>query len=191
MRIVLASGSPRRQELLKRMVDDFDIKVSSFEEEAVVFNGDIEKYVCDLAEGKARNILSSCNEESIVIGCDTVVYLNGEILGKPRDEKHAFKMLRSLSSNVHQVYSGIVLIDNKSDKLIKKSVCTEVKFTELTDEMIQNYISSGQCYGKAGAYGIQDDAAIFVEAIKGCYYNVVGFPLNTVFFMLREMGVNL
>ncbi len=191
MRIVLASGSPRRQELLKRMVDDFDIKVSSFEEEAVIFNGDIEKYVCDLAEGKARNILSSCNEESIVIGCDTVVYLNGEILGKPRDEKHAFKMLRSLSCNVHHVYSGIVLIDNKSDKLIKKSVCTEVKFTELTDEMIQNYISSGQCYGKAGAYGIQDHAAIFVEAIKGCYYNVVGFPLNTVFFMLREMGVNL
>ncbi len=191
MRIVLASGSPRRQELLKRIVDDFDIKVSSFDEEAVIFNGEIEKYVCELAEGKARNILNSCDKESIVIGCDTLVYLNGKILGKPRDKKHAFEMLRSLSGNVHQVYSGIVLINNKSDKLITKSVCTEVKFMELTDEMIQNYIESGQCNGKAGAYGIQDDAAIFVEAIKGCYYNVVGFPLNTVFFMLREMGVNL
>jgi septum formation protein len=191
MDIVLASASPRRQELLKRIVDNFRIKVSNFDEDSIEFQGDIDKYVCDLAKGKARKILNKVQKESIVIGCDTVVYLNGEILGKPINDEDAFKMLNSLSGNVHKVYSGLVLINSKTNELVSKSVCTEVKFMELSDDMILRYIKSEQCNGKAGAYGIQDDAAVFVESINGCYYNVVGLPLNTLYLSLREMGVNL
>ena len=191
MDIVLASASPRRQELLKRIVDDFQIKVSNFDEDSIEFQGDIDKYVCDLAKGKAGKILNKVQKESIVIGCDTVVYLNGEILGKPINDEDAFKMLNSLSGNVHKVYSGLVLINSETNKLVSKSVCTEVKFMKLSDDMILRYIKSEQCNGKAGAYGIQDDAAVFVESINGCYYNVVGLPLNTLYLSLREMGVNL
>lgn len=191
MDIVLASASPRRQELLKRLVDNFQIKVSDFDEDSIKFQGDIDKFVCDLAEGKARKVLNELQGNSIVIGCDTVVYLNGEILGKPINDEDAFKMLKSLSGNVHKVYSGLVLIDSENNKLIKKSICTEVKFMNLPDDMILRYIKSGQCNGKAGAYGIQDNAAVFVENINGCYYNVVGLPLNALYLSLREMGVNL
>jgi len=190
MEIVLASASPRRQELLKRLVDNFQIEISNFDEDSIGFQGDIDKHVCDLAEGKARNILNKVQKNSIVIGCDTVVYLNGKILGKPINDKDAFEMLKSLSGNVHKVYSGLVLINSKTNELIRKSVCTEVKFMNLSEDMMLRYIKSGQCKDKAGAYGIQDDAAVFVENINGCYYNVVGLPLNTLYLSLREMGVN-
>lgn len=191
MEIILASGSPRRQELLKRIINDFKIEVSNFKEESIEFHGDIEGYVCKLAEGKARSVLNKFQGENIIIGCDTVVYLNGKILGKPKNNEDAIRMLRELSGKVHQVYSGIVLINNKTNKVLKKSLCTDVKFTTLSDDMILKYVESGKSYGKAGAYGIQDEGAIFVESINGCYYNVVGFSLNTVFLLLREMGVNL
>ena len=191
MNIVLASGSPRRQELLKRIIEDFHIEVSNFDESSIGFTGDIDKYVCELAEGKARGVLHKFQDESIIIGCDTVVYLNGKILGKPSNREEAIKMLKELSGKTHQVYSGLAMINNKTNKVLKKSICTEVKFTELSDNMILKYVESGQSDGKAGAYGIQDGGAIYVESINGCYYNVVGFSLNTVFLLLREMGVNL
>ncbi|MEG0133626.1 MAG: Maf-like protein [Clostridium sp.] len=192
MKIVLASASPRRQELLKRITENFEIKVSNFDEDSLEFNGDIEDYVCTLAKGKAENVLfDKTNDENIIMGCDTVVYLKGKIFGKPTDDKDAFEMLKKLSGNIHKVYSGIALLNSKTKKCVTKSVCTEVKFMEISDDMIIKYVKSGQCNGKAGAYGIQDDAAVFVEKIDGCYYNVVGLPLNTVFLLLREMGVNL
>lgn len=191
MNIVLASGSPRRQELLKRITEDFRIEVSDFDESSIEFQGDIDNYVCELAEGKAKDVLNKFQDENIIIGCDTIVYLNGKILGKPSDRDNAAMMLRELSGKTHKVYSGIVLINSKTNKTIKKSVSTEVKFTELSDDMILKYVESGQSDGKAGAYGIQDDGAVFVESINGCYYNVVGLSLNTVFLLLREMGVNL
>lgn len=191
MRIVLASASPRRQELLKRIVKDFDIIVSSFDEEALKFDGDIENYVCSLALGKAKAVIGGLQEDSIIIGCDTVVYLEGKILGKPKDELSAFGMLKELSGKTHKVYSGITIINTSTGETLQRSVCTDVKFMKLPDYMIEAYVKSGQCFGKAGAYGIQDEAAVFVESINGCYYNVVGFSLNTVFKLLREMGVNL
>ncbi len=191
MNIVLASASPRRQELLKRITEDFTIEVSDFDESSVEFNGDIDQYVCELAKGKAMDILHKIHNESIIIGCDTVVYLNGVILGKPSSREAAVNMLKELSGKTHEVYSGIAMINSKTSKILTKSVCTEVKFTELSDDMILKYVESGQSDGKAGAYGIQDGGALFVEGIKGCYYNVVGFSLNTVFLLLREMGVNL
>ena len=191
MDIVLASASPRRQELLKRITEDFTINASDFDESSIEYHGDIDRYFCELATGKANDILHKVQKESIIIGCDTIVYLNGKILGKPSNREAAVKMLKELSGKIHQVYSGIAMINSKTNKIITKSVCTEVKFSELSDDMIFKYVESGQSDGKAGAYGIQDGGALFVEGIKGCYYNVVGFSLNTVFLLLREMGVNL
>lgn len=191
MDIILASASPRRQELLKRITENFKIEISNFDESSIEFKGDINKYVCELAQEKAMDILHKVQEESIIIGCDTIVFLNGKILGKPKNREVAINMLRDLSGKTHQVYSGIAMVNNKKNKILTKSVCTEVKFMELSDDMILKYVESGQSYGKAGAYGIQDGGALFVEEIKGCYYNVVGLSLNTVFLLLREMGVNL
>ena len=114
-----------------------------------------------------------------------------KILGKPKDENEAFDMLKLLSGNTHQVYSGIAIINNKTGNINRDFVCTDVKFDNLSDEQIKKYIENGEYKDKAGAYGIQGYGGIFVEEIHGCYYNVVGLPLNKLSKMLKGMGVNL
>jgi septum formation protein len=191
MEFVLASASERRQELLKRIVEDFKIVISSFDETSVDFSGDCDEYVKVLALGKAREVADRTKNESMVIGSDTIVYHNGKILGKPKDEQDAYNMLKSLSGSSHKVYSGIAVINTASNEIKMDSVSTEVFFSILSEEQISRYIASAEPMDKAGAYGIQGNGGIFVEKIHGCYYNVVGLPLNTLYFMLREMGVNL
>jgi septum formation protein len=189
--IILASASLRRAELLKKVTDNFKIVVSDFEESDIPFNGNCGDYVMALARGKAMAICSSVKKPSVIIGCDTVVYLNGNVLGKPKDSTEAFQMLSDLSGNTHEVYTGIAVINTETQDIITEHVCTEVKFSELTEQQINKYIETGEPFDKAGAYGIQGGAALFVQEIKGCYYNVVGLPVNKLSFMLREMGVNL
>ncbi len=191
MNLVLASASPRRSELLERLTKDFQIIASNFNEEEVIYFGNIEEYVCDLAEGKAREVVERIKEPSIIIGCDTIVFFEGKILGKPKDEKEAFAMLKALSGKTHEVYSGITLIHTVSNKVIRKALCTKVKFMDLSEEMILKYIRLEKPMDKAGAYGIQDGGAVFVEHICGCYYNVMGLSLNGLYLLLRDMGVNL
>ncbi|MDW8799869.1 Maf-like protein [Clostridium sp. A1-XYC3] len=191
MKIILASASSRRQELLNRLIEDFKIIVSDFDENSVEFKGDCGSYVMELAEGKALDVCNKVKEEAIVIGCDTIVSYKDTILGKPQDEKEAFNMLKLLSGNIHQVYSGIAVVNNSSGKIIREFVCTDVKFDKLSDMQIEKYIEKGEYADKAGAYGIQGYGGIFVEEIHGCYYNVVGLPLNKLSKMLKEMGVNL
>ena len=111
MKYVLASGSLRRQELLHRIVDDFEILVSNFDEDSVVFNGNVEEYVINLAKGKALNTKECLKEDAIIIAGDTIVVLEDEILGKPKNEEDAYNMLKNLSGKTHRVYSGIVLIN--------------------------------------------------------------------------------
>ncbi len=130
-------------------------------------------------------------DNNLVIGCDTLVAFNNKILGKPKDKKDAFEMLQALSGNEHEVYSGLAILDIKSNKIIKDFVCTKVKFSKLTSLQIEKYVNTGDPMDKAGAYGIQGKAGVFVENINGCYYNVVGLPLNKLNSMLMEMGVNL
>lgn len=130
-------------------------------------------------------------DNNLVIGCDTLVAFNNKILGKPKDKKDAFEMLQALSGNEHEVYSGLAILDVKSNKIIKDFVCTKVKFSKLTSLQIEKYVNTGDPMDKAGAYGIQGKAGVFVENINGCYYNVVGLPLNKLNSMLMEMGVNL
>jgi septum formation protein len=191
MEFVLASASERRQELLKRIVEDFKIVISNFDETSVNFGGDCDEYVKVLALGKATEVADRTKDESMVVGSDTIVYHNGKILGKPKDEQDAYNMLKSLSGSSHKVYSGIAVINTASNEIKMDSVCTEVFFSTLSEEQISRYIASAEPMDKAGAYGIQGNGGIFVEKIHGCYYNVVGLPLNRLYFMLREMGVNL
>ncbi len=191
--IILASASQRRQELLKRILENFQIIVSDFDESSIPFKNNIPSYVMNLAEGKARSVSKRIMDQdnNLIIGCDTIVAFNNRILGKPKDKKDAFEMLQALSGNEHEVYSGLAILDVKSNKIIKDFVCTKVKFSKLSSVQIEKYINTGDPMDKAGAYGIQGKAGVFVENINGCYYNVVGLPLNKLNSMLMEMGVNL
>lgn len=192
MNIILASASERRKELLKRIVDDFQIVVSNFDENKIEFEGDCGSYVVELAKGKALNVVATLDkQEDIIIASDTVVFLDNKVLGKPRDKQEAFNMLKSLSGKTHQVYSGIAIYNTIKEEIITDYVCTEVKFSNIPDDIILKYIESGEPMDKAGAYGIQGYGGVFVEKINGCYYNVVGLPLNKLYFLLKEMGVNL
>jgi MAF protein len=191
MKIILASASSRRQELLNRLTESFEIIISDFNEESIEFDGQCASYVMRLAEGKASNVCKSIKDEAIIIGCDTVVFLNEKILEKPKDENEAFHMLKLLSGSTHQVYSGIAIINNKTGNIDRDFVCTDVRFDNLSDEQIKKYIEKDEYKDKAGAYGIQGYGGIFVEEIHGCYYNVVGLPLNKLSKMLRGMGINL
>jgi septum formation protein len=193
MNLILASSSERRIELLKRITLDFNVIPSDFDEKRVEFKGDVAEYVMTLAEGKAKDVASTIaeKENTFIIGCDTVVAFRNLVLGKPKDEDDAFGILKQLSGNIHNVYTGVVIVDLKSATVKRDYVCTEVKFSNLTDKMIEKYICSGECLDKAGAYGIQGNAAVFVEAINGCFYNVVGLPLNKLNKMFGEMGINL
>lgn len=187
MHFILASASPRRQELLTKIVEDFTVIVSDFNEESVKFNGDVEYYVKTLAEGKAQEVASRADKDSIIVAADTIVVIDGKILGKPKSEVEAYDMLKLLSNKIHRVYSGIVVINTANNIMKSEAVITEVKFSELSHEDIVNYINSKEPLDKAGSYGIQGLGALFVEKINGCYYNVVGLPLNRLNKMIKEI----
>lgn len=187
-KIVLASASPRRKQLLKQMNLVFEVKPS--------YTGEIldeklkpEEIVIELAKQKALDIASK-EKESIVIGSDTIVFLN-EILGKPRDESDAFEMLNKLSGKIHYVYTGIAVFDTATNKLITDYEKTAVKMKRLSEDEIKRYILTGEPMDKAGAYGIQGLASIFIEKIEGCYFNVVGLPVSKLYCILKQFGVDV
>ena len=187
MEVILASASQRRQELLIRLCDDFDIMVSDFDEEKVIFENSIDEYVQNIALGKAMDIKNKIKEDAIIISADTIVTLGDKILGKPKDEEDAFNMIKLLQGRGHKVYSGVVVINTKKDLILKDSVATEVIFSEMSDDEIRKYIKTREPLDKAGAYGIQGIGGIFVKEIRGCYYNVVGLPLNRLKTMLEKV----
>ena len=187
LKFILASASDRRKELLSRIVKDFEVRVSDFDEESVQVNDDIEKYVKMLSEGKAKSVALNYGSDSIIIGADTIVVIDNKVLGKPKDKNDAFRMLKSLSNNVHRVYSGVTVINNSTKVIKSECLYTEVYFSELSDEEIWKYIDTGECLDKAGAYGIQGFGGVFVKSINGCYYNVVGLPLNLLNKMIKEI----
>ena len=174
MHYILASASPRRQELLTKIVDNFDVIVSNFDEDSVKFNGDVEDYVKTLAEGKGKDVASQAKKDSIIIAADTVVVIDGKILGKPKNADDAYNMLKLLSNKIHRVYSGIAVINTTNNIMKSEAVFTEVKFSELTHEEIINYINSKEPLDKAGAYGIQGYGGLLVENIQRSYIIGVG-----------------
>ncbi|WP_370831694.1 Maf-like protein [Clostridium sp.] len=187
MKFVLASASERRKELLSRIVRDFEVRVSDFDEDSVQVDNDIESYVKILSEGKAKSVSLNCSKDSIIIGADTIVVIDNNVLGKPKDKNDAFRMLKALSNNVHRVYSGVTVINNATKVIKSECLYTEVYFSELSDEEIWKYIDTEECLDKAGAYGIQGFGGVFVKKINGCYYNVVGLPLNLLNKMIKEV----
>jgi septum formation protein len=143
-------------------------------------------HVLTLSKKKAMEVAKNYND-AIVISADTIVVLDGEIINKPRDSDEAIQMLKKLSGKTHQVYTGFTILDTKTGKFICDFEVTEVKFRELSEEEIKEYVATGSPLDKAGAYGIQDDyGAVFVEKINGCFYNVVGFPLTKFYLRMKE-----
>ncbi|KXG77440.1 Septum formation protein Maf [Fervidicola ferrireducens] len=185
----MASASPRRQKLLKQIGLDFEIIPSSIDE-TVPPGVAPDVAAVKLAENKAIDVARRL-KDGIVIAADTVVALDDSILGKPKDEEEARKMLERLSGRWHRVFTGIAVIDSSSSKKVTDYEESRVKFKNLSSVEIENYIRTGEPMDKAGAYGIQGKGALLVEKIEGCYYNIVGLPLFRLSLVLSHFGVKI
>ena len=190
MKFILASSSPRRRELLLRLQTPFDIILPDVDESIIPPDGSPETYCTALAELKANDI-SQHYPNNLVIGSDTIVVLDDQIMGKPDDKAQAQKMLESLSGRTHHVYTGVCLKWAERNIHHLFAEITMVTFRELEERDINHYIESSPPYDKAGSYGIQDWSAVFVQEIKGCYDNVVGFPISRFYQELKKLGINL
>lgn len=185
---VLASASPRRKELLEKMGLQFSIVVSEADESTVSRDIPVNLYVQELALLKASATAKMLlrNKKALIIAADTIVTLDGEILGKPDGEDGAKKMLSSLSGRTHEVYTGYCIMRISDGKTVCNSVKTEVKFKTLKEQKIRSYIESGEPMDKAGAYGIQGLGSMLIEKINGDYFNVVGLPVSALADTLEE-----
>ena len=175
--IILASASPRRQELLKLIFDDFTVEPADIDE-TVRKSIELEQYPEYLALKKSRHIAEQHPVDDVVIGCDTGVFINDIMLGKPKDKEQAKEMLKILSGRTHKVITGCSVFYKGQN--ISFSEVTEVEFYHLTDSEIDEYIATGEPMDKAGAYGIQGKGALLVKKIKGDYSNVVGLPVGAL-----------
>ncbi len=184
IRVILASASPRRAQLLKLIGLDFEIIPSEIQENHELF-AIPEVHVLEWSQKKAMNVAEKV-DEGLIIGADTIVVLNNKILGKPGNENEAKQMLRELSGQTHIVYTGFALIHKPSGEIINDYDKTFVTFRTLQDSEIEAYVKTGHPMDKAGAYGIQDESAVFAEKIEGCFYNVVGFPLTKFYLSLKK-----
>lgn len=183
--LYLASGSPRRQELLTQLGVSFERLVPGIEEQRQPHEG-AQHYVARLAREKAQAGVALAALDLPVLGADTIVVLNGEVLEKPLDAEHAATMLRQLSGQTHQVMTAVALADRH--QTIDCLVTTEVTFRVLSDEDIQGYVASGEPMDKAGAYGIQGLGGCFVRKIHGSYHAVVGLPLVETYELLSNFN---
>ena len=207
-KLILGSASPRRRELLAQIGVEFEVRVSDKEE---IYHSEIpEEIVKELALMKAENVMADMTVEqvlkkpatekteetedrqtflksTVIIGADTVVVLDDKILGKPKDEEDAFRMIQSLQGRGHEVYTGVAVIEFDSEgkrSTVNHAVGTKVYVNAMTEEEIHAYIATGEPVDKAGAYGIQGRFAPFIDRIEGDYYNVVGLPVSYVYQVL-------
>lgn len=187
---VLASSSPRRRELLEMLGHPFDVVVPDVDEESGDLPSQPHLRVEMVAHRKAAAV-AEILPERVVVAADTVVVLDGEILGKPRDRAHAVAMLSQLSGRWHAVYTGLAVKAAGVAPVRTAHSRTEVRFRELHPTWIERYVDTGEPMDKAGAYGIQGRGALLVEEIRGCYFTVVGLPLALLARMLEECGVEL
>jgi len=185
--LILASGSPRRRFFLEDLGLEFEVQGAEIDEQVLDLETPVD-YVSRLALEKARAI-SQLHKQSWVLGADTAVVLEGEILGKPVDGAEALEMLSSLAGRWHQVWTGFGLCHAGQEVERVRVVCTEVLFSGLAKQLAEAYVASGEPMDKAGAYGIQGKGGVLVEEIKGSYTNVVGLPLNAVVSEMLQLGV--
>lgn len=184
--LFLASKSPRRRKMLDLMGIKYQVLEIEVEEIINPLKSPINN-VKDLAELKSAEALKKI-KNGIVLAADTIVVLNGEIIGKPNNQKDAKKILKALSGNSHYVYTGFALINKSTKNKIVDYSKTKVTFRTINNKEIDDYISTGSPLDKAGAYGIQDDyGAVFVKSISGCYYNVLGFPVSKIYESLLQI----
>ena len=186
MKFVLASKSPRRKEILTGVGLDFNILESTVDESTVDKTLAPNIYVQELAMLKSTDVASKCGNDCLVIGADTVVVHGENIIGKPADYTEAFDMLSSFSGSSHKVISGISVTDSNNLRTVTDFCVTEVFFNKMSDDEISNYINTYKPYDKAGAYGIQEYAGVFVSKIDGDFYNVVGLPLSKLYCLLKK-----
>ncbi|MCU9811334.1 MULTISPECIES: Maf family protein [Paraclostridium] len=190
MNIILASGSPRRKEILENTNLKFSVITSDIDE--IIFeNEEPIQLVLRLAFEKCMSVAQN-NPSDLVIGADTIVVLDNEILGKPKNEEEAFKTLSKLSNREHQVITGMSIVNLENEKKLVDYAISNVKFKKLTDQDIKDYISTKECLDKAGSYGIQGYGALLVEEIKGDYFNIVGLPISKLSDILKiNFNINL
>lgn len=194
-KIVLASQSPRRKEILGKLGIDFEVIVSELEEKTS--ETEPSEMVKDLSRQKARAVFDRIQgdyEKLAVIGSDTVVAHKGDIMGKPKNREDAYRMIRSFAGDTHYVFSGVTVIvkdssGNDNVKCITFGVGTAVEVDSMTDDEIYSYIDTGEPFDKAGAYAIQGLFAPYVKSISGDYYNIVGLPLNELYRVLKEIKI--
>jgi len=184
-KLILASGSPRRREILEKMGLEFEIIPSSYEEFLESSDFSYEK-IEDLAYNKAKSVIDRCKSHSLILGADTVVVLDGRILGKPQNKKEALAMLRSLSGKKHSVVTSICTINSKSLQKETLSATSYVEFEELTEEKIKDYVEKYNPLDKAGSYGIQELPAGFVKNIEGSFENIIGLCPSAVGEILKN-----
>lgn len=186
--LLLASTSPRRREILSYFSIPFTSIAPFFDEEAVPFHGNPEEFVSILAQGKADSLLS-IHPEAILLSADTVVYANGKIYGKPKSAEEACQSLHELVGKWHTVYTGMAL--RQGNQIFHQVEMTRVLFNDLTTTQIEHYIAHTKWADKAGGYAIQLAGGLIVRQIEGCYYNVMGLPINTLAALLKRVNIEL
>ncbi|MDP6039213.1 MAG: Maf family protein [Candidatus Latescibacteria bacterium] len=184
-KLILASASPRRASLLRLLSIPFEIVPSNTTEDLdkVLLP---EAHVVEIAKRKTQAVASTVSN-AIVLGADTVVALDNNILEKPRDAVHARSMLAQLSNKKHRVYTGLALIDTDTKRTMTDVAITDVTMRELSNQDIDRYVATGEPFDKAGGYGIQGRASIFIKSISGCFYNVVGLPLTNFWTLYHNL----
>ncbi len=188
MRTILASKSPRRREILELLGLDFCVETADTDESCDIC--DPHDRVAFLAAQKGEAVLKKklseyqSLDDTLIIACDTLVYVDGEFLGKPRDRDDAYRMLTLLSGRSHEVWSGIYVFFG--GKAISRAEVTKVSFCEMSHKEKERYLDSGEPFDKAGAYAVQGKAAVYIKGLEGDYFNVVGLPVNLLYRTLRE-----
>jgi nucleoside triphosphate pyrophosphatase len=184
MKIILASSSPRRRELLKQAGILYSVEPADADESALP--GEKPRaHVKRLALLKARTVAAR-HKKGLVLGADTVVVVDGEILGKPASKAEAKRMLNLISGRAHEVLTGIALVDARAGRAMSAVEKTKVSVKRLTEDEIDEYIATGEPMDKAGAYGIQGLFSVYVKGVRGCFFNVVGLPLPRLFELVKE-----
>lgn len=191
-KIILASQSERRADLLRQIGIDFTIIPSEFDENSISkTHDDPKEYVQTLAFKKAEFLSCQGIKEQIILGADTVVVIDGRILGKPKDSQEAYDYLNLLSGKEHQVYTGVCILDQLRAKKIIRCQVTSVQMDTLDEHDFWDYISTKEPFDKAGAYGIQGIGARYIKEIHGDYFNIVGLPLNLTIHMFKQMDIDV
>ena len=186
-KVILASKSPRRKQLLEQIEINFEVRESGYEEDMTI-EKDPYELAKILALKKAQDVACYYNNE-IIVAADTFVICDNDFLGKPKNEEEARQMLKRLSGREHKVITGFAIIDTRQNKVINDFGEAIVKFWPLSDKQIDDYIATGEPLDKAGSYGVQKLGAVLIESIKGDYYSVVGLPIGKIYYILREMDI--